>query len=84
MNQPFWPEVFDTKDISGKTDPELCAIGHLAWGNCMMGNKPHPNFGDVMVLISTKLGISGTPESFFEWSGPWLAAQDAKNKKETT
>lgn len=55
-----WPEVFDTKVVDGHSDAELCADGLTAWGNCHAGAKPHPNFGEVLVMIGTRLGITAT------------------------
>ncbi len=65
-----WDEVFDTKDISEKTDDELLAIGLSAWGICLAGANGviHPNFGIVVAQIAQKLNIIGTYESFMELS----------------
>ena len=63
-----WPDVFKTKNISGKSDAELCAIGLTAWGLVLLGNHFPDSFGDVLVMIGKKLGISSTPDSFMEYS----------------
>ena len=64
----IWPEVFTTGIVEGKSKAELCADGLSAWALCMAGNRPPENFGDVIVKISSKLEILGTPESFMEWA----------------
>lgn len=66
IDEMKWPEVFRTRNLDGKSDKELCAIGLHAWGNCMAGTKPCENFGEVIAKISSKLGINGTPEDFME------------------
>jgi hypothetical protein len=71
----WWPEIFDTKDLTGICDATLCADGLIAWGNCHAGFGIHPNFGEVMVMIGQRLGISPTGENLMEWSGNWLKKQ---------
>lgn len=68
----WWPDVFYTKDISGRPDAALCADALVGWENVMSGNKPHKNFGEVLVLISRHLNILPTSESFLKWSFDWL------------
>lgn len=63
---------------SVKENALLCAIGLSAWGNCAAGFGPIPdNFGMVMCLISKRLGIIGTPDSFMDWSKQFMADKDA-------
>jgi hypothetical protein len=40
-----------------------------------LGHGVHPNFGEVMVKIGERLGISPTGENLMEWSGKWLKKQ---------
>ena len=69
----MWPNIFSAVDYQSyadsKSDSEICAIGLVAWANCMAGLGPIPEkFGEVMVILASRLKISGTPESFFDWS----------------
>lgn len=72
-----WPECFVTGGIpEGRLDAQLCADALRAWGNCQAGKElageiPE-KFGEVMVKIANRLGVTGTPESFSEWSQRWL------------
>jgi hypothetical protein len=61
-----WDDVFTTKNIEGKSDRHLCAIGLCAWGNCHAGSPAPDSFGEVITMIADKLGISGQPESFMK------------------
>lgn len=70
-----WPEIFDTKDIRGRGDAALCADALEAWGHCMDGNKPHPNIGEVLVMIGDRLGITATAENCEAWAKEWLNEQ---------
>jgi hypothetical protein len=71
----YWPEIFETKNLDGKPDALICAYGLTAWANCSAGLGVHPNFGEVMVKIGERLGISPTGENLMEWSGKWLKKQ---------
>jgi hypothetical protein len=44
----------------------LCAYGLQAWALVHAGGKLPGNFGEVMVLVSSRLNILGTAESFSE------------------
>lgn len=50
----LWPKVFDTTDISCRTDAELVVDGLMAWVICCAG-EIHPNFGDAMAQIAKRL-----------------------------
>ena len=68
----IWPKIFDTKDLSDRCDAALCADGLMAWGNCCAGLGVHPNFGEVMVMIGERLGISATGENLAKWADEYL------------
>lgn len=73
------PEIFKTKDISGKEDALLCANLLEGWALCCAGVKP-PNFGDVAAMIAMKLHILGTPESCSEWAKKWHESLETKTE----
>ena len=67
--QCFWPDCF----LTGKLDnrrPELlpCADGLMAWANCMAGNKPVELFGETIVQIGERLGITPTAENLSKYA----------------
>lgn len=70
--QTYWPEIFDTMDLSNRSDPHLCADGLMAWANCSAGFDIHPNFGKVMDMIGKRLNIFPTGENLEKWSKKWL------------
>lgn len=62
-----WPDSFINNDISGLNDELLCADALVAWGISMITRRPE-TFGETMAKIAEKLNVSGTPESFLEWT----------------
>ena len=65
----FWPDIFITGKIPADASDELLGAHALrAWGNAYAGAAIPPHFGDVMARIANRLNISGTPQSFLEWS----------------
>ena len=68
-----FPEVFVTGKIpENRTDRELCADALCAWG-IVLGKLITPdelpdNFGDGMVAISLRLGVSASPESIIHYA----------------
>lgn len=74
-----WPTVFDTMDLTGISDAELCADALVAWANFYSGFNVHPNLSRVLIMIGRRLGISPTGENFMKWSEQWL-----KNSKNET
>ena len=64
----FWPEPFMRGKVTETNNHALCAHALMAWANVMSQNKPPDCFGVVMAEIAHKLGISGKPESFMQWS----------------
>lgn len=76
MNTYQWPTVFETKDITGRSNGALCADGLMAWANCMAGAEPIESFGEVLVLIGEKLNIMPTAENLSAYSKQWLAEND--------
>ena len=73
----IWPECFVTGDLpEGRSDAQLCADALTAWAHCHAGKELSgeipEKFGEVMVKIANRLGVTGTPESFSEWSQRWL------------
>lgn len=64
----IWPEIFQTENLEGKSNPELCADALMAWGHCHMGDEIPESFGRVLVQIGIRLGISPTDEELIKWS----------------
>lgn len=53
-----WPEIFDNPGLIETRKPALlCADGLCAWANCLCGNAPPENFGDVMVALGARIGL---------------------------
>ena len=64
-----WPDIFITGKIpADASDDLLGAHALMAWGNAHARASIPPHFGDVMARIANRLNISGTPQSFLEWS----------------
>lgn len=62
----IWNEIFETGIIpKGITEANLCGIGIAGWATCMMSkDSPIPEkFGEGMVAIGQRLGISPTVEN---------------------
>lgn len=77
-----WPEIFDAPELVKTRDPRtLCADGLTAWANCMCGNAPPKNFGEVLVAIADRLGMSraATAENLSEHTKAkgWLPRENA-------
>ena len=66
MSENKWPEIFDTKAVDGHSNAALCADGLVAWAICETGGKPHTNFGKVLAMIATRLGMAATPENLMK------------------
>ena len=65
----FWPDIFITGKIPADASDDLLGAHALfAWGNAHAGAEIPPHFGDVMQQIAHRLNVSGTPQSFLEWS----------------
>lgn len=64
----IWPEIFQTENLEGMSNPELCADALMAWGHCHMGNKPPESFGRVLAQVGKRLDISPTDEELIKWS----------------
>lgn len=55
----IWPEVFENPDLVATEEPRsLCSQAMCAWANYYAGQKIPDNFGNVMVAISNRLGMS--------------------------
>ena len=64
-----WPDIFITGNAPvDASDMQIAAAGLCAWGNARAGAAIPPHFGDVMAQIANRLNISGTPQSFLDWS----------------
>ena len=64
-----WPDIFITGKIPADASDDLLGAHALrAWGNASAGATIPPHFGDVMRQIAHRLNVSGTPQSFLEWS----------------
>ena len=64
-----WPDIFITGKIPADASDDLlgaCALD--AWGNVQAGGAIPPHFGDVMRQIAHRLNVSGTSQSFLDWS----------------
>jgi hypothetical protein len=64
-----WPEIFDNPDLVKTSDPRgLYADAMMAWANCMSGSEPPKRFGDVLVAIAERIGMSkaATAENLLE------------------
>lgn len=62
-----WPKIFDDNSIHEScSDLEVLADGLTGWAICMSGNKPHKNFGTVMMIIGNRLGCMATPDNLNE------------------
>lgn len=70
-----WPKIFELGTIDNLPPEALCADGLTAWDNVQAGYDLPYNFGTIMAQISITLGISGTPESFMEWSANYIKEQ---------
>ena len=68
MEEYIWPEIFTTGNIKEREDAALCADALCAWGLCECGAEIPENFGNVMVDIATKLGVSASPDSLIKWA----------------
>ena len=54
-----FPEVFANPDLIKTREPAaLCADGLSAWAVCMCGNKPPDSFGETLVAIGARLGMT--------------------------
>ena len=64
-----WPPIFITGIIPADASDDLLGAHALrAWGNAYAGAAIPPRFGDVMRQIANRLNVSGTPQSFLDWS----------------
>lgn len=64
-----WPDIFITGNIPADASDDLLGAHALrAWGNAHAGASLPPHFGDVMQQIAHRLNVSGTPQSFLDWS----------------
>jgi hypothetical protein len=75
-SQTQWPDVFLTGETSKEaTDKELCAAAFCAWGSCYAGFVPPEKFGEGMVAIGKRLGISPTADNLksFAIEKGWLS-----------
>ena len=65
----IWPDIFITGKIPADASDDLLGAHALrAWGNAYAGASIPPHFGDVMRQIAHRLNVSGTPQSFLDWS----------------
>ena len=65
----IWPDIFITGNVpADASDDLLGAYALRAWGNAYAGAAIPPRFGDVMRQIANRLNVSGTPQSFLDWS----------------
>ena len=65
----LWPDIFITGNVPADASDDLLGAHALrAWGNAYAGATIPPHFGDVMAHIANRLNVSGTPQSFLEWS----------------
>lgn len=59
MNMKF-PDVFENQSLIATAEPAaLCADGLTAWALCHMGQKPPESFGETLVKIRKRIGMSG-------------------------
>jgi hypothetical protein len=57
--QMTWPEIFERPELVATREPaSLCADGLCAWANCMVGSEIPESFGDVLVAVGARLGMS--------------------------
>ena len=64
-----WPDIFITGNVpADASDDMLGAHALCAWGCAYAGATLPPRFGDVMRQIANRLNVSGTPQSFLDWS----------------
>jgi hypothetical protein len=74
----IWPECFQTGVVPDDRDnAALCADALTAWANCAAGNAPTEHFGDVLVKIGARLGVTATADNLMKWSDSWLAKEGA-------
>ena len=65
----LWPDIFITGNVPADASDDLLGAHALfAWGNAHAGAAIPPRFGDVMRQIANRLNVSGTPQSFLDWS----------------
>ena len=65
----IWPDIFITGIIPADASDELLGAHALcAWVCAHAGATIPPHFGDVMAHIANRLNVSGTPQSFLDWS----------------
>ena len=65
----IWPDIFITGNVPADASDDLLGAHALrAWGNAYAGAAIPPRFGDVMRQIANRLNVSGTPQSFLDWS----------------
>ena len=65
----IFPEIFITGKLPENwTQKSLVADALCGWACCMGGAKPPEKFGEGMVLIGSKLGISATPDNISKFA----------------
>lgn len=65
----IWPDIFITGNVPADASNDLLGAYALrAWGNAQAGAALPPHFGDAMRQIAHRLNVSGTPQSFLDWS----------------
>lgn len=62
----IWHTLESVKAETNKA--KLTAIALDSWANCMAGNKPPEWFGEMMVIIGERLGISPTAENVMAYA----------------
>ena len=73
-----WDNVFITGEIEDNSisDRNLCASALFGWANCGAGFEPPKKFGEGIVAIGIRLGISPNPENLIKLAEErgWLKA----------
>ena len=54
----------------------LIAMGLVMWANCMAKNTPPAYFGETMVIIGEKLGVSPVPDEIKRLADEWQAEHE--------
>lgn len=74
MSEVVWTTPQEAKSENNKGT--LIAMALMMWANCMAKNTPPADFGDTMVIIGEKLGVSPVPDEIKRLADEWKAEHE--------